>query len=136
MQNGWNNAKVGLATGAVDGFISGLQRARAENVNPITGKSLDSNNKPLVVTPEGVVLSRDDKYTIPSDYIEAPYSEKMPNGTAYGKYDANGNFQELIRIDRGTYPGYKGPNNSHYHLNNGRKHYFPGKNDPGFRIKF
>jgi hypothetical protein len=39
MQNGWNNAKVGLATGAVDGFISGLQRARAENVNPLTGNA-------------------------------------------------------------------------------------------------
>jgi hypothetical protein len=40
MQNGWNNAKVGLATGGVSGVVSGLQRARAENVNWLTGKTV------------------------------------------------------------------------------------------------
>jgi guanyl-specific ribonuclease Sa len=39
MQNGWNNAKVGLATGGVSGVVSGLQRAKAENVNWLTGKT-------------------------------------------------------------------------------------------------
>ena len=44
MQAGWNNAKVGLATGGVSGFASGMQRARAENVNWLTGKSNAKGN--------------------------------------------------------------------------------------------
>jgi hypothetical protein len=41
---GWESTKTGLVTGAVSGFVSGLQRARADNVNPITGKSNEKGN--------------------------------------------------------------------------------------------
>ena len=39
MQAGWSSAKVGLVTGAASGFVSGWQRARAENVHWFRGES-------------------------------------------------------------------------------------------------
>ena len=35
----------------------------------------------------------------------------------------DGKFVEKLRIDPATPPGQKGPNESHFHLNNKGKHY-------------
>lgn len=89
------------------------------------------NAQAFAVTDKGVVLSKDMKYQIPTNYIE---NTRLPNGTSYGIME-NGKFVEKLRIDKGTLPGMKGPNQSHYHLNGKGKHYFPGKIDPGFGVK-
>lgn len=89
------------------------------------------NNQVFSVTDKGVILPKDAKYQIPVNYIE---NSKLPNGTSYGIME-NGKFVEKLRIDKGTLPGMKGPNQSHYHLNGKGKHYFPGKTDPGFGMK-
>jgi hypothetical protein len=41
---GWEATKAGLVTGSVSGFVSGMQRARVDNVNPWTGKSNEKGN--------------------------------------------------------------------------------------------
>jgi hypothetical protein len=92
---------------------------------------------PYQVTPEGVIIPKGVKYEIPSELIEAPYN--IPRSTTYG-VEINGKFNEVLRIDAATMPGYKGPNFSHYHLQQMGKHYVPSTNDPGFiqllKIKF
>lgn len=60
------------------------------------------------VTKEGVVLPKGTN--IPKGYIENPH--RMPS---YGIVE-NGKFVEKLRIDAGTSPGYKGPNESHFHI--------------------
>lgn len=42
---------------------------------------------------------------------------------SYGKL-IDGKYVEIIRIDKGSKPGYKGPNNSHFHINGNKKHIF------------
>ncbi len=76
------------------------------------------------VTPQGVAIPYDLKYQIPKRYIE----NKFRSGS-YGEL-INGSFQEKLRIDPATMPGKKGPNYSHYHLNNTGTHYSPRLNDP------
>lgn len=48
----------------------------------------------------------------------------------------DGKFIEKLRIDATIPKGFKGPNKSHYHLNNGSKHIVPNGSDPGFILKF
>ena len=55
---------------------------------------------------------------IPSKFIENDHRIN-----SYGEM-VNGEYVERIRIDQGTPHGYKGPNESHFHLNGGRKHIF------------
>ncbi|WP_224249694.1 RHS repeat domain-containing protein [Hyalangium gracile] len=81
------------------------------------------------VTPQGVALPKGPKYEIPKSYVENPYREGN-----YGEI-IDGKYTERLRIDPGTPTGEKGPNKSHYHINNGKKHYSPapGEKDPGFK---
>lgn len=69
------------------------------------------------VTPDGVVLPRD--AYIPNDLVENPYGR----AGSYGKM-IDGKFVETLRIDPATASGYKGPNQSHFHLNGGKTHIF------------
>jgi hypothetical protein len=68
----------------------------------------------ITVTKEGVALPKGAK--IPDGLIENPYNP--PNTSSYGTIQ-NGKFVETIRIDPPTLPGMKGPNYSHFHINNG-----------------
>lgn len=54
---------------------------------------------------------------IPNNLIENPF-----RSSNYGVIE-NGKYIERLRIDPGTLPGVKGPNVSHFHLNDG-KHIF------------
>ena len=66
----------------------------------------------FIVTREGVVLPQGAK--IPEYFIENPYYK----GASYGMIE-NGKFVEKLRIDQATPSGFKGPNQSHFHLNRG-----------------
>jgi hypothetical protein len=61
---------------------------------------------------------------LPKQYIENEY-----RAGSYGEL-INGRFQERLRIDPATLPGNKGPNYSHYHLNNKGTHYSQRPGDP------
>ena len=109
----------GAVTDAVLGLAGGLAYAEKHGLNPWTGASLA---KPFTVTPDGVVLPKDCE--IPSNLIENPhksginsYGELIPEGSGYS-------YIEKIRIDQGTPTGYKGPERSHFHINNGKEHIF------------
>ena len=80
------------------------------------------------MTPQGVAIPSFSKYKIPKNYIENNY---RPG--SYGEL-IDGRYQERLRIDAATIPGKKGPNYSHYHLNNKGTHHSPRPNDsnPGF----
>jgi hypothetical protein len=69
----------------------------------------------FIVTKDGVVLPKGAK--IPESYIENPN-----RSSSYGVIK-NGKFSEKLRIDAGTKPGYKGPQESHIHINNGDEHF-------------
>jgi len=47
VQAGWNNAKVGFVVGGASGAASGFQRAKTEDVNWLTGKSLHTNGSSI-----------------------------------------------------------------------------------------
>jgi hypothetical protein len=61
------------------------------------------------------------------------FIENPNRSGSYGIKDANGNFQEILRIDPGTPSGQKGPNSSHFHLNGGKKHIFDINKWPWWR---
>lgn len=46
-----------------------------------------------------------------------------------------GKYVEKLRIDPATPTGKKGPENSHYHVDNSKEHYSPkpGDKNPGFQ---
>jgi len=69
----------------------------------------------FTVTKDGVVLPKGAR--IPDEFVQNPY-----RSSNYGIIE-NGNYVEKVRIDYGTPPGFKGPNDSHFHLDNG-KHIF------------
>ena len=79
----------------------------------------------IQVTPQGVALPPGK--TIPKGLVENP---NRPG--SYGVMD-NDKFKETLRIDPATPRGQSGPEHSHYHLNGGKQHYAPGRNDPGFK---
>ncbi|MNB76487.1 putative deoxyribonuclease RhsC [compost metagenome] len=80
------------------------------------------------VTKSGVALPAGGKHAIPSHYIQNP---RRPG--SFGEM-VGGKYQERLRIDPATPPGTKGPNYSHYHLDQRREHFSPapGDRDPGF----
>lgn len=86
----------------------------------------EDDNDVIHVTPQGVALPGEPKYKIPEQYVE----NKFRPGS-YGEI-IEGKFNEKLRIDPATPPGKKGPNYSHYHLNNNGTHYSPNSKDPGF----
>lgn len=65
----------------------------------------------ITVTKDGVALPPGAK--IPPELIENPY-----RSSSFGIIK-EGKFIETLRIDAATPPGFKGPNQSHFHLNNG-----------------
>ena len=77
---------------------------------------IKSGKADFIVTKDGVVLPRN--AYIPDEFIE--------NTHRSGKYgiEVNKDFIEKLRIDPGTPQGFKGPNNSHFHLNGSGKHIF------------
>jgi len=77
------------------------------------------NESSFTVTQEGVVLPKGAE--IPTDYIENPYQSSN-----YGIFE-DGKYVEKVRIDAGTPPGSKGPNISHFHLNDGKHIFDPTK---------
>ncbi len=86
--------------------VRGLFTNTAPKVGTQVGKEA------ITVTPEGVALPKGAK--IPSELVKNPYYK----GSSYGSFE-NGKFIERLRIDQATPPGFKGPNQSHFHLNNG-----------------
>jgi hypothetical protein len=65
----------------------------------------------FTVTKEGVVLPKGAK--IPGEFVENAH-----RSSNYGIMQ-NGKYIEKVRIDPATPAGFKGPNASHFHLNNG-----------------
>jgi RHS repeat-associated protein len=65
----------------------------------------------FTVTKEGVVLPKGAK--IPGEFVENAH-----RSSNYGIIQ-NGKYIEKVRIDPATPAGFKGPNESHFHLNNG-----------------
>jgi hypothetical protein len=99
---------TGGAAAAAKGAGSGLVKGGAKAVTK-TGTNVGKNV--FTVTKEGVALPKGAK--IPSNYVQNPY-----RSSNYGVFE-NGKFVEKLRIDQATPPGFKGPNQSHFHLNNG-----------------
>jgi len=89
-------------------------------VTNVTTKAQDV----IHVTPQGVALPSSPKYQIPKHYVQNKY-----RAGSYGE-SINGEYLEKLRIDPATLPGFKGPNYSHYHINNKRIHYSPRSGDP------
>ncbi len=114
--DGGQGALFGFGMGTISGTVFGFNYARDNNINPWTGKSLGGST-PFTVTPDGVVLPRD--AYIPDDLMQNPYGRQG----SYGRM-VDGKFVETLRIDPATSPGYKGPNQSHFHLDGGKKHIF------------
>jgi hypothetical protein len=75
----------------------------------------------FTVTKEGVVLPKGAK--IPNQFIENKF-----RSADFGEM-INGKFQSRVRIDTKTPIGMKGPNQSHFHLNNG-EHIFDANKWP------
>ena len=73
-----------------------------------------SNHSVIQVTPDGIALPPGKK--IPDSLVENPY---RPG--SYGIIE-NGKFKETLRIDPPTPPEKKGPNYSHFHVNDGKEH--------------
>lgn len=74
------------------------------------------NNNAFTVTPNGIVLPKN--IYIPQELVENPYRIG-----SFGKI-IDGKYIEILRIDNGTFTGFKGPNNSHFHLNGNKEHIF------------
>ncbi len=108
-----------------------LPSGRSAGTGPGTPRSGQGPDVPDVihVTPQGVALLPDAKYSIPESYVDNPY---RPG--SYGEV-VDGKFAERLRIDPATPTGKSGPEYSHYHLNGGREHFSPKRSDsdPGFR---
>ena len=113
-QGGSSGLKSGAIIGGGVGLGSGYLYAKQNNLDIWNGKSLDAS---FSVTPNGVVLPKG--AYIPEDYIQNPFGRVGSYGQMIG-----GEFVEMLRIDPGTLPGYKGPNDSHFHLNGGKNHIF------------
>ncbi len=111
-EGGWNGLASGAVIGGAAGLGSGWLYAKQNNLNIWNGKPLESSST-FTVTPDGIVLPRD--AYIPDDLIQNPYGRPG----SYGRM-IDGKFIEIVRIDPGTAPGYKGPNDSHFHLNGGK----------------
>ena len=79
-----------------------------------TSTVVKESNDVFTVTPQGVVLPKG--INIPKGYVE---NAKRPG--SYGVIE-NGKFVEKLRVDPATKPGTKGPNNSHFHVDNKGKH--------------
>jgi hypothetical protein len=108
-----NGAITGGITGGVFGNFRGFRAAKTLGKNPWTEKS----NSSFTATHNGVVLPKD--AYIPDNLIENPYGRTG----SYGRM-IDGKFVETLRIDPATAPGFKGPNESHFHLEGGKKHIF------------
>ena len=93
-------------------------------VGAIGEGAAEAANGVIHVTPQGVALPPG--RVIPKGLVENPY-----RSGSYGVME-NGKFKETLRIDPATARGQAGPERSHYHLNGGKEHLAPGKNDPGF----
>ncbi len=78
----------------------------------------------FIVTKEGVVLPKG--ADIPSQFVE-----NANRSSNYGVIE-NGKYVEKVRIDPATSPGFKGPNECHFHLNNG-KHIFDASKWPWWK---
>ena len=113
--------------------ITGIQRSNLPTEITVSDQVGQNQSLPFAVTDKGVVLPNEAKYQIPTNYIENP--RQLPNSTSYGTIES-GKYIEKLRIDQATPAGRKGPNLSHYHLNQKSRHYMPGsKSDPGFGVK-
>jgi len=80
------------------------------NAAPVV-QSMAANDEVFIVTREGVILPKGAK--IPDQFIENKF-----RSSNYGEM-VNGTYLEKVRIDPGTPPGFKGPDISHFHLNDG-----------------
>jgi hypothetical protein len=87
LEAGWNNAKVGLTTGAASGFHSGMQRAKAEKVNPWSGKSK------LPTQTHHFATDKNAKYTLEMQDIAAKYD-----------LDLNGDWNKAAMPHQGRHP--------------------------------
>lgn len=105
-----------IATSAVSWGLTEVFKSSFNKVLNVEPKVDNSINSALTVTTDGVVLPKG--ALIPDDLIENPYRKG-----SYGIFE-NEKFVEKIRIDPKTLPGFKGPNNSHFHIDGGKEHIF------------
>lgn len=123
--NSFDGIGKSIAIGTAIGVSATVATCYANGISPLSGKSIQPPAR--IVTPDGVVLPEGAE--IPNNLIDNPY---YPGKGSYGIIDQNGNFQEIVRIDQGTPPGFKGPNESHFHLNN-KKHIFDASKWPWWK---
>jgi hypothetical protein len=98
-------------TVAVGGAATNIGKT-ATNITKIVANGEANIGKNIItVTEKGVALPKRAK--IPSEFVQNPY-----RSSSYGVFE-NGKFMERLRIDQATPSGFKGPNQSHFHLNNG-----------------
>ncbi len=118
-------APVRVTTGLA---LKAIRQAPRTEARPPSSPGTLTTNRPLMKVEEGTPQPPGVKYEIPKHYIE---NSKRPG--SYGEW-INGKFLERLRIDPATAPGVKGPNYSHYHLNQKKVHYSPrvGDPNPGF----
>lgn len=83
----------------------------SEDVGRVAEAGELAERRVFTVTKEGVVLPKGAK--IPKNFIENKY-----RSSNYGVME-NGKYVEKVRIDPGTPSGFKGPNEGHFHLNDG-----------------
>lgn len=116
---------MGMAMGGVqDGFAASFERNIAYRAKDKATDELLTYALPLplkkekkgvfIVTKDGVVLPKGAE--IPSEFVENPFRSGN-----YGVY-VNGKYVEKVRIDPPTPINSKGPNISHFHLDNGKDH--------------
>jgi hypothetical protein len=124
--NSFNGIGQSMLMGTGIGIATTTATSLAQGINPWNGNKLNtsrnvssttSSNNARIVTSDGVVLP--EGATIPNNLIENP---NRPG--SYGVIDANGKFQEIVRIDQGTLSGKNGPTKSHFHLNGSKEHIF------------
>lgn len=110
----WENVAAGAIMMAVPVKGTGVKTGGSKTTTSQGSKVIQGAKDSFTVTPQGVALPKG--VEIPKGYIE---NFKRPG--SYGTME-NGKFIEKLRIDPATKPGSKGPNNSHFHIDNKRKH--------------
>jgi hypothetical protein len=97
--------------GGIEGVAALANLGKSLFSKTIAKTGTQARKNVFTVTKEGVALPKGAK--IPNEFVQNPY-----RNSNYGVFE-NGKFVEKLRIDQATPPGFKGPNQSHFHLDNG-----------------
>jgi RHS repeat-associated protein len=149
LRDGGKSGLMGVGLGAMNGIIGAYQIQRQINrdnanapLRPLEEKTIGELPTPKYNIPEppAIAEAKDiNVYTVTKDGVVLPKGAIIPemfieNPNRNSNYGIikEGKYLEQIRIDPGTIPGIKGPNESHFHLNNG-KHIFDATKWPWWK---